>query len=74
MADSSWNFSFLPPEHGNYNSDESVDMLIYSTRATAHCSDIQTAFVECRSGPYGKVVEPGACRDKAESLISCFNR
>ena len=73
MVDGAWNFRFLPPDHGDYSRDETIDMLIHSTRAAQNCQEQQNTFVACRSGPYGKVVEPGACQAAAENMISCFN-
>ena len=72
MAESSWNFQFLPPRADRYSAHETAELLVHSVNASGLCQANLVAFSECRKMPEGRLIDPEVCQSKAQDVISCF--
>ena len=60
-------------EAENYTEADAPEMLVHATKANQVCGRVRKSFNLCRSGPFGRVVDPRVCLNHAMNLIQCFH-
>ncbi len=64
----------ISPAQYNYTDSEKTEMFVHSVRANLVCRESRKEFNRCRGNIIGRHVDPLVCKEKALSLVNCFQK